>query len=232
MEWAGPAGNHWVRCLEGDDRAALAAEMEKRRVRPASKTSAISRKRTFMHGGSSTAWDARPGTRLEAMRGTPEGLVARKCLKASRAVTRCGTRFRLNARCCFYGKGETEKFREELLKSTPVSVEYRAPRHGSVRILVRQMAKKLAARYAKTRPAAGWPTGNWTRAGGRWRRNMGWGGIPFITVWKQKRIEKPRVMVLCDVSGSVAAMSGFLLMFLYALNEALSDIRSFAFADR
>jgi len=59
---------------------------------------------------------------------------------------------------------------------------------------------------------------------------MGWGGIPFITVWKQKRIEKPRVMVLCDVSGSVAPMSQFLLMFLYALNEALSDIRSFAFA--
>ena len=59
---------------------------------------------------------------------------------------------------------------------------------------------------------------------------MGWGGIPFITVWKQKRIEKPRVMVLCDVSGSVAAMAQFLLMFLYALNEALSDIRSFAFA--
>ena len=62
------------------------------------------------------------------------------------------------------------------------------------------------------------------------RRNMGWGGIPFITVWKQKRIEKPRVMVLCDVSGSVSAMSQFLLMFLYALNEALKDIRSFAFA--
>jgi uncharacterized protein with von Willebrand factor type A (vWA) domain len=37
-------------------------------------------------------------------------------------------------------------------------------------------------------------------------------------------------MVLCDVSGSVAAMAQFLLMFLYALNEALKDIRSFAFA--
>jgi uncharacterized protein with von Willebrand factor type A (vWA) domain len=59
---------------------------------------------------------------------------------------------------------------------------------------------------------------------------MGWGGIPFVTIWKQKRIEKPRVMVLCDVSGSVSAMSQFLLMFLYALNEALKDIRSYAFA--
>jgi uncharacterized protein with von Willebrand factor type A (vWA) domain len=38
------------------------------------------------------------------------------------------------------------------------------------------------------------------------------------------------VMVLCDVSGSVAAMAQFLLMFLYALHEALADIRGFAFA--
>jgi uncharacterized protein with von Willebrand factor type A (vWA) domain len=36
--------------------------------------------------------------------------------------------------------------------------------------------------------------------------------------------------VLCDVSGSVAAMAQFLLMFMYSVNEALSDIRSFAFA--
>ena len=36
-------------------------------------------------------------------------------------------------------------------------------------------------------------------------------------------------MVLCDVSGSVAAMAQFLLMFLYALHEALADIRGFAF---
>ncbi len=125
-----------------------------------------------------------------------------------------------------YARGETEKFREELLKSARLSnIERRDM--DRMRVLVRQMAKKLAARYAKTRRR---------RLRGQLdtrltlRRNMGWGGIPFITVWKQKRIEKPRVMVLCDVSGSVAAMSGFLLMFLYALNEALSDIRSFAFA--
>jgi uncharacterized protein with von Willebrand factor type A (vWA) domain len=59
---------------------------------------------------------------------------------------------------------------------------------------------------------------------------MGWGGVPFDVVWKQKHIEKPRLMVLCDVSGSVAWVSQFLLMFLYALTEALSDIRSFAYA--
>ena len=125
-----------------------------------------------------------------------------------------------------FARGETEKFREELLKSARLSNLERRDL-DRMRVLVRAMAKRLAARYAKTRRR---------RLRGQLdvrrtlRRNMGWGGVPFVTVWKQKRIEKPRVMVLCDVSGSVAAMAQFLLMFLYALNEALKDIRSFAFA--
>jgi uncharacterized protein with von Willebrand factor type A (vWA) domain len=125
-----------------------------------------------------------------------------------------------------FARGETEKFREELLKSARLSNLERRDL-DRMRILVRAMAKRLAARYAKTRRR---------RLRGQLdtrrtiRRNMGWGGVPFITVWKQKRIEKPRVLVLCDVSGSVAAMAQFLLMFLYALNEALKDIRSFAFS--
>src|SRR5690606_34447973 len=41
--------------------------------------------------------------------------------------------------------------------------------------------------------------------------------------------ERPRVMVLCDVSGSVAWVAQFLLMFIYALTEVLSDIRSFVY---
>jgi uncharacterized protein with von Willebrand factor type A (vWA) domain len=113
-----------------------------------------------------------------------------------------------------FARGETEKFREELLKSARLSNLERRDL-DRMRILVRAMAKRLAARYDTRRTI---------------RRNMGWGGVPFITVWKQKRIEKPRVLVLCDVSGSVAAMAQFLLMFLYALNEALKDIRSFAFS--
>jgi len=89
------------------------------------------------------------------------------------------------------------------------------------------MARRLATRYAKPRRR---------RLRGQldvrrtMRRNMGWGGVPFVVVWREKRIEKPRLLVLCDVSGSVAPVAQFLLMFLYALNEVLADIRSFAFA--
>jgi uncharacterized protein with von Willebrand factor type A (vWA) domain len=54
--------------------------------------------------------------------------------------------------------------------------------------------------------------------------------VPFVTIWKQKKLDRPRLVVLCDVSGSVAAVSEFLLTFLYALSDVLTDIRSFAFA--
>ena len=125
-----------------------------------------------------------------------------------------------------FARGETEKFREELLKSARLtSLERRDL--DRMRVLVRAIARKLASRYAKPRRRKLRGQLDVRRT---IRRNMAWDGIPFVTVWKQKRIEKPRVMVLCDVSGSVAAMAQFLLMFLYALHEALADIRGFAFA--
>lgn len=165
---------------------------------------------------------------MEAMRqtGTPEGLGRARFLDGKIEALRDSIRDFVERNLLLFAKGDTEKFREELLKSARLSnIERRDL--DRMRILVRQMAKKLAARHAKTRRRR---LRGQLDARRTLRRNMGWGGIPFITVWKQKRIEKPRVMVLCDVSGSVAAMSQFLLMFMYAINEALSDIRSFAFA--
>src|SRR5205807_2463399 len=114
-----------------------------------------------------------------------------------------------------YARGETEEMRERLLRSARLS---NLDRHHleRMRVLVRRMAKRLATRYARTRRRRQRGQLDIRRT---LRRNMGWGGIPFVTEWKQKRIEKARVMVLCDVSGSVAWVSQFLLMFIYALTE-------------
>jgi uncharacterized protein len=215
--------------LEGDERAALATFMEQ-----AARDAGIENIRYFTQKNlyARRILD-RMGLRsvereIEAMRqaGDQEALVRAQTLESRLEILRDAVRDLVERNLILFAKGETERFREELLKSARLSNLERRDL-DRMRILVRQMAKKLAARYAKTRRR---------RLRGQLdtrrtlRRNMGWGGIPFVTVWKQKRIEKPRVMVLCDVSGSVAAMSGFLLMFLYALNEALKDIRSFAFA--
>jgi len=225
----GQGGQSLGSLLTADDRAALATTMEQ-----AAREAGIENIRFFTQKNLyARRILERMGLRalerdMEAMRreGTPEGLGRADFLQGRVEQLRDSVRDFVERNLLLFAKGDTEKFREELLKSARLSnIERRDL--DRMRVLVRQMAKKLAARYAKTRRR---------RLRGQLdtrrtlRRNMGWGGIPFITVWKQKRIEKPRVMVLCDVSGSVAAMAQFLLMFVYAINEALSDIRSFAFA--
>ncbi|MCC7079176.1 MAG: VWA domain-containing protein [Burkholderiales bacterium] len=124
-----------------------------------------------------------------------------------------------------YGRAETEQLRERMLKSARLA-NIDPSQHERIRVLVRKMAKRIATRYAIQRRKRQRGQLDVRRT---LRRNMGWGGVPFVTAWKQRRIEKPRVMVLCDVSGSVAWVAQFLLMFIYALTEVLSDIRSFVY---
>jgi uncharacterized protein with von Willebrand factor type A (vWA) domain len=64
------------------------------------------------------------------------------------------------------------------------------------------------------------------------RRNMPHDGIPFEVLWKQTKIERPKIVVICDVSRSVAAAARFLLLFLYSLNEVIAQLQAFAFSDR
>jgi uncharacterized protein len=162
---------------------------------------------------------------LDALRNADEQATADK-LEQRVGLLRDQARDLVERNLLLFARGETERFREELLKSARLSNLERRDLER-MRVLVRAMAKRLAARYAKTRRRR---LRGQLDARRTLRRNMGWGGVPFITVWKQRRIEKPRVMVLCDVSGSVAPMAQFLLMFLYAVHEALSDIRSFAYS--
>jgi hypothetical protein len=61
------------------------------------------------------------------------------------------------------------------------------------------------------------------------RRNMSHGGIPFELVFKQRKKDRPKLVILCDVSSSVANVSRFMLQFVYSLQEAFNKIRAFVF---
>jgi uncharacterized protein with von Willebrand factor type A (vWA) domain len=61
------------------------------------------------------------------------------------------------------------------------------------------------------------------------RRNAGHGGVPFELVFKERRKDRPKLVILCDVSSSVANVSRFMLQFVYSLQEAFTKIRSFVF---
>jgi uncharacterized protein with von Willebrand factor type A (vWA) domain len=61
------------------------------------------------------------------------------------------------------------------------------------------------------------------------RKNMTHGGIPFELIFKQRKKERPKVVILCDISSSVANVCRFMLQFVYSLQEAFTKIRSFVF---
>ncbi len=61
------------------------------------------------------------------------------------------------------------------------------------------------------------------------RRNMARGGIPFEVIFKHRRKDRPKLVILCDVSSSVANVSRFMLQFMYSLQEAFTKMRSYVF---
>ena len=63
------------------------------------------------------------------------------------------------------------------------------------------------------------------------RASLGTGGVPLVTHHKPHKPHKPELVVLCDVSGSVAGFAHFTLMLSYALREQFTKVRAFAFID-
>ena len=61
------------------------------------------------------------------------------------------------------------------------------------------------------------------------RSTLSTGGIPFRPVRRDQRRDRPRLMILCDVSDSVRQASRFMLEFVYAIQELFDRTRSFVF---
>jgi hypothetical protein len=63
------------------------------------------------------------------------------------------------------------------------------------------------------------------------RRSLATGGVPIDARFTRRRPRKPEVVVVCDVSGSVANFARFTLLFAYALAGEFRQVRSFVFVD-
>lgn len=90
--------------------------------------------------------------------------------------------------------------------------------------LARMLATRLAARRRRSR--AGEIDLRKTL-----RKSMSTGGVPIDLVLKKPHPARPELVVLCDVSGSVAGFSHFTLLLVYALRQQFSRVRVFAFID-
>jgi uncharacterized protein with von Willebrand factor type A (vWA) domain len=90
--------------------------------------------------------------------------------------------------------------------------------------LARTLATRLAARRRRSR--AGEIDLRKTL-----RKSMSTGGVPIDVVLRKPRPARPELVVLCDVSGSVAGFSHFTLLLVHALRQQFSRVRVFAFID-
>jgi uncharacterized protein len=132
----------------------------------------------------------------------------------------------INRQFELYARNAGEQLREEFLLETRLGAV--DPRDAKrMHRIVRRMAKQLATKYAKRRKHTKRGVLDVRRT---LRKNMAHDGIPFETIWKQTKIDRPKIVAICDVSGSVAASARFLLLFLYSLNEVIATLRAFAFS--
>jgi uncharacterized protein with von Willebrand factor type A (vWA) domain len=91
------------------------------------------------------------------------------------------------------------------------------------------LARRLATRMAREQRARRRGPLDFRRTV---RASVSTGGVPLVTHHKPKRPHRTELVVLCDVSGSVASFAQFTLMLVYALHEQFGKVRAFTFVDR
>ena len=123
-------------------------------------------------------------------------------------------------------EGKNRQFMDDILSKTRLNNIEHHYLH-KVHELVRKMAKRLAARHSRKRKITKRGQLNMAKT---IRHGIPNDGVMFNTYWKQTKKEKPKILAICDVSGSVAAYAKFLLLFLYSLQDILPQVRSFAFS--
>ncbi|MGZ4804905.1 MAG: VWA domain-containing protein [Ilumatobacteraceae bacterium] len=99
---------------------------------------------------------------------------------------------------------------------------------GELRRVVQPLARQLAARISSHRRL---------RSTGRLdarrtvRRSLQAGGVPLDVIMRRRHPHRPELVLLCDVSGSVAEFAQFTFTLVHALHDELRRVRSFAFVD-
>ncbi|MFE5405911.1 VWA domain-containing protein [Streptomyces sp. NPDC056580] len=100
---------------------------------------------------------------------------------------------------------------------------------AELRRVVWPLARKLATRLAARRRRAARGTIDLRRT---LRSSLSTGGVPMRPVLRRRRPARPELVLLCDVSGSVAGFSDFTMLLVQALHDQFGKVRVFAFVNR
>lgn len=117
------------------------------------------------------------------------------------------------------------------VRSAPEHVDFLTANRQQLeelRLAVGPLARRLATRLSARRRA-----GHRGRIDVRrtMRRALSTGGVPIVPVHARPRPGRPELLLLCDVSGSVAGFSAFTMLLVRALSDQFSRVRVFAFVN-
>ena len=130
---------------------------------------------------------------------------------------------------------ESEEGEEELALYSPVEVAtekdfsaFQADEMAEIARVILIIAKRLATRESRrTRTASKSHLIDPRRT---MRRNLKYGDTIIELARKTKKIRKPRIVLICDVSRSMDTYSRFLLQFIHAFQNSLGKVESFVFS--
>jgi hypothetical protein len=91
--------------------------------------------------------------------------------------------------------------------------------------LARRLATRPARRYRESRKRR---RPNLRRT---IRSNIRHGGVLFDLRYRQRMTSRPRLVLVCDVSGSMARYTAFILEFIFGLAPAVSTVEAFVFSE-
>ena len=97
-----------------------------------------------------------------------------------------------------------------------------------MREVVRPLARKLASKLSQRRRHHRQGRLDMRRT---LRHSLNTGGVPMDVKFHSRRSAKPDIVMLCDVSGSVAEFANFTLMLMHAMHNEMAHLRTFVFVD-
>ncbi len=158
---------------------------------------------------------------------TPEADAEAQRMMEARAALQTRARAVVDQRFEMFGRAATEAFLNQMVSERQIGALTRTDMERMKHVVAR-MARRLAVKHARRRKVKNRGQLDLRRT---LRANAGHDGVPFDVVWRTKRKDRPKIVAVCDVSGSVAQYVRFLLLFLFMLREKVTDLETFAFSN-
>lgn len=162
----------------------------------------------------------------------PETLADRLARQeAERRLTRLRADVQAEARRRTAQTRGRERMARHAVSTAADQVDFVSAHHeqlARLRQMIHPLSRKLATRLAARRRRARRGAIDLRRT---LRRSMATGGVPIRPARHRHRPGRPDLVILCDMSGSVARFADFTLLLARALTDQFSRVRAFAFVE-